>query len=250
MSGSWLLPEDPAADASARLVLFHHSGGSAAFYGRWPSLCPPDVAVQRVQLPGRLDRAGEQPYTESAPLVATLVGVLAATLDDRPCALFGHSMGALLAYRTAVGLERAGYQGPALLGVSGWAPDGFGAPAPAAIAGSDDDEVLAAARALGSLPSEVEQDPGAARDLARLMRADAGVVSGYADDAAMVGCPIAAYTGLDDPLLGPGAMRSWAGRTPEFLGVRAYPGDHFYLRGHAEAVAADLALLIPRSAAG
>src|SRR6187399_343790 len=94
----WFRPHDSPPGATTRLFLFHHAGGTAAAYAGWPSLLPPDVGVQAIQFPGRHDGPGQRPYTRIEPLVTVLREALLAELDDRPYALFGHSMGALVAY--------------------------------------------------------------------------------------------------------------------------------------------------------
>ena len=245
----WLRPAQPDPEARARLFLFHHSGASAAAYASWAGYLTSDISAQAVQLPGRQERSSEPPYTQLEPLVGALADVIGPDLDERPYALFGHSMGALLAFRTAVALSVRGWPPPGLLAVSGWAPDGFTPIEPLL-----EDEhtpptqlALVAMRGLGdALPPEIEADPDALSAVSRAMVADARVCAGYRDDGAGVPCAIAAYAGRDDPLLEPGAMRSWAARTPRYLGCRTFPGRHYYLREHAASVAAELAQLVRR----
>ncbi|MEU3610500.1 alpha/beta fold hydrolase [Streptomyces sp. NPDC035033] len=238
----WLRPPEAEPDADVRLFLLHHSGGAATAYRDWPALLPAAVAAQAVQLPGRQDRRGEAPHTRLAPLVRELAAVLAADLDERPYAVFGHSMGALLGYRVTVELARQGLPAPALLAVSGWSPRGFGTGGPRA---PDPLDLMAR---LGSLPAEVGADPRLLGEAVRTLRADGAVCADHTDDGAAVACPVVAYTGRDDPLLAPGALHAWAGRTPDYLGCRTFPGGHFYLHAHTEAVTADLAQLLLRYA--
>src|SRR5262245_54254798 len=114
---SWLHPPESDPDAAVRLFLFHHSGGSAAMYNGWPDMLPGDIDCRRVQLPGRQERHRDPPYTELDPLVSVVSTVVGAELDGRPYAFFGHSMGALLAYRLALTMARTAGAGPVLVGV-------------------------------------------------------------------------------------------------------------------------------------
>lgn len=243
----WLHPPEARPDADIRLFLLHHSGGSATAYRDWPALLPDTITCQSVQLPGRQDRRREEPYTRLAPLVRDLAAVLAADLDARPYALFGHSMGALLAYRVTVELARTGLPAPVLLAVSGWSPHGFHTGAPYTGDPYVCDPLAFMAR-LGSLPAEIGADPRLLAETVRIMRADGAVCADHTDDRAAATCPVVAYTGRDDPLLAPEALRAWADRTPDYLGCRTYPGGHFYLHAHTEAVTADLAHLLLRHA--
>ncbi len=244
----WLHPGDPDPDATARLFLLHHSGGSAALYGDWLPVLPSDVAVQRVQLPGRQERLRETPYDRIGPLVDALVQVLGGELDGRPYALFGHSMGALVAYRVTVALERAGWPGPALIAASGWSPATAGMFADRPPGPLDDADVLRAMRALGSLPPELDDNPELLALVMPAMRADLAACASYRDDTAVVGCPIVSYSGRDDPLASAGDMRAWLDRTPAYLGNREFPGDHFFLSRHALAITTDLVSLLRRHA--
>lgn len=227
----WLRPADADPDATARLVLLHHAGGTAAAYGPWLRLLPSDIGAQCVQLPGRHERRHEPPYTEIEPLADALAAVLTAELDDRPFALFGHSMGALLAYRLVDRLAAAGHR-PALVGLSGWAPSGAGAasPEPPAVA----------------LPDGLAGDPGLLAAAREGLAADLAACAGFHDDGRAVACPAVAYAGRADPLAGPAAMAGWAARCPHYLGLRVFPGDHFFLHRHAAAITADLVQLIRR----
>ncbi|WP_018348350.1 thioesterase II family protein [Longispora albida] len=213
----WLHPSDPDPDARVLLYLFHHSGAGATMYGGWPELLPSDIACRRVQLPGRQERHAEQPYTELDPLVTELGRVLAAEHDGRPRVLFGHSMGALLAYRLALSARPV----PALLAVAGWAP-----------AGLSPGDAQPGTAALPPIPQ--------GGLIAPAMTADTTVVLGYRDDHAKLACPVVAYAGRDDQLFTPAAHRDWGSRAASFPGVTTFPGDHFFLAGQAPAVVADL----------
>lgn len=237
----WLHPVEADPDARTRLFLLHHSGGSATLYQGWASLLPPSIAVQSVQLPGRQERHREPAFTHIDPLVEALTAVLAAEWDGRPYALFGHSMGALLAYRVAVAMVAAGWPGPSLVAASGWAPAGVEPSARALFDQRGDAEIVAAMRRLGALPESIGDDVELLAIAVRAMRADAAACASYRDDGAAVDCPIVAYAGRNDPLVVPAAMWSWATRTPRYLGCRELSGGHFFVYRHARAVTADLA---------
>jgi surfactin synthase thioesterase subunit len=217
-------------------------------YRDWPALLPADVGVQCIQLPGRQERIAEPAFTDMAPLIEALRAELLPELDDRPYAFLGHSMGAQIAYRLAVAVERAGAPGPALLGAVAWAPEGFRT-VPPAQADLPRDELLAWIRGLGSAPAEVFDDPALLSLVLPAMRSDLVTYASYRDDGAGVGCPVVSYGGTADPLLPPGAMASWRTRTPSYLGNREFPGGHFFIYEQATAIATDLTRLLHRVAA-
>lgn len=244
-SSRWFPPAAPSPDATRRLFLFPHAGGSPASYHRWAALLP-GVELLIAQLPGRQERRSEAPYRQFGPLIEALREALDAELDERPYAFFGHSLGALLAYRLAVGIEQDGDRGPELLGVSGWAPERFTPVEP--LLALPDLEFAAAVRGFGVLPAEITEDPELLAMILPVVRADLSLGADYRDDGAKVSCPIAAYVGRDDPALEPGGLTEWAGRTAAFLGISEFPGGHFYLTDadHSVAVATDLARHLQR----
>jgi surfactin synthase thioesterase subunit len=236
----WLRPPDADPRAALRLVMLPYSGAGAPVYHEWVSLLPSDVACQRIQLPGRLDRHDEPLLESVEAVVGSLVRVLDSTLDDRPYALFGHSMGALVAYRLAVALRQAA--GPALLAVSGWAPRA-GVASLRGLADQPDGVLIDAMRGLGTLPSGAAT-PELAALAVPAFRADLRVCAGYVDDEATVDCPVVAFAGRDDPLFPPASLRVWRDRTPSFLGVRVLPGDHMFVHRHAVSLATELVDLL------
>jgi pyochelin biosynthetic protein PchC len=96
----WLRRLAPVAQPWVRLVCFPHSGGSASYYRPWRACLPSDVELYGVQYPGRLDRIGERCAADVDELADALAAAVRPLLD-RPTALFGHSLGATVAFEVA-----------------------------------------------------------------------------------------------------------------------------------------------------
>src|SRR5690606_21024414 len=105
-----------------RLFCFPFGGAGASVFRPWPAGLPAWMEVNAVQLPGREMRVREQPLVRVADAVD---GVFAAIgrrgPPHKPFALFGHSLGAFVAYELARRLTAAGNP-PAHLVVSGQRP--------------------------------------------------------------------------------------------------------------------------------
>lgn len=236
---AWFRPVEPRIDARLRLFLFPHAGSGAVFYRNWGELLPEDIAHQALTLPGRHDRREETAYRDWDALLDALTEVMHSELDDRPYAFFGHSFGAQLAYRLTLRLEEEATQPPLLIGVSGWAPEGFFRPTEEQCR-LPDRQLVEWARKLDSLPNDVYDDPEMLALVVPALRADLAVCAHYRDDGAVVSCPVVSYGGRSDPLMrDPRAMNSWSTRTPRYLGNSEFPGGHFYIEHHALAVATD-----------
>jgi len=248
-AGQWFHPAEPSPDASIRLFMLPHAGSGAIIYRDWERLMPPDIAPQAVTLPGRHNRREEQTYEEFEPLLEALHEAVLDDLDDRPFALFGHCLGAQLAFRLTIRMEEEGGPSPVLVGTSGWSPQGFFKPTEEQ-SRMPEPEMVQWIKKLGSFPAEIYDNPEMLALVVPALRADLRVAADHDDDGAGVNCPLASYGGRSDPLQEhPDAMSHWAGRTPAYLGHNEYPGGHFYIDTHAQSVTAHFAHRLQRIAA-
>src|SRR5918992_135353 len=95
----WVGNEDDSGGAG-QLFCFAHAGGGSSFFRPWRAALAPEAAVRPIMLPGRESRLDEPPYRRLPDLVESLSEALQPCLD-RPYALFGHSLGAVIAYEVA-----------------------------------------------------------------------------------------------------------------------------------------------------
>jgi surfactin synthase thioesterase subunit len=246
---NWFSPAQPPREARIRLLLMPHAGSGAAAYRGWNRLLPSEVAAQALTLPGRQSRRGEPLPVDWETLLDDLHSAVLDTVDDeRPYAMFGHCIGAMLAYRLAVRLEADGDPSPLLLGMSGWAPRGFFS-APAGHEKLSMDEFGGMFKDLGAFPEELWTDPDMLDLVLPPVIADFRIAVQFQDDEAVVDCPLVSYAGTADPLLvEPEAMKVWAERSRQYLGHHVYPGGHFYVNEHAPAVLSDFTRRLMRLA--
>src|SRR6185312_2871781 len=102
---------------------------------------------------------------------------------------------------------------------------------------------------LGSVPTELYQEPEVLALTMPAIRADLRICVDYRDDGAQISCPVVTYTGKSDPLVTSKAMTSWASRCSHHLGNCEFPGGHFFIYHEALAITADLARHLRRCAA-
>lgn len=248
-AGRWFRPEYTDPDTPIRLFLFHCAGGAASMYRSWPEVLPDDVAHQCIQLPGRQERITEPAFSDIEPLVEAVHDQLRMENDERPYAFFGHSMGALVAYRVAVRMERAGDVGPALFGAAAWTPQSF-SNVTKGQAYLSEPQALEWIQRLGAVPPKLYEDPALLARALPAIRSDVSACASYVDDGATLRCPIVTYSATADPLVPAGAMAAWRTRTEDYLGNREFPGGHFFINDHRLAIATDFIRLLRRLAAG
>jgi pyochelin biosynthesis protein PchC len=103
----WLRRYPQHQTPRCRLVCLPHAGGSAGFFSGWQALLPADIELVSVQYPGREERLSET-WPGSLEWMAGTITRALWDLSDRPLVLFGHSMGAALAYEVTRRLNRQG----------------------------------------------------------------------------------------------------------------------------------------------
>jgi medium-chain acyl-[acyl-carrier-protein] hydrolase len=238
----WVVRIARRCDPALRLLCFHHAGGSASLFRAWPDLMPPDIDVWAVQLPGRGARIGEKPIHSMARLIPILIEALVPDAGP-PLALFGHSLGAGIAFAMAAALRAAGRDCRHLFVSGRRAPV---RPVGTGLHRLDDAGLAAYLRRTGGTPDLVLNEPELMALVLPALRADLALNDGYTAGGVILDVPITAFIGVEDPLVDIGAMTEWSGLTRAPFRLVTMPGGHFYLETTARATAAEVAAELRR----
>ncbi|MEU5404363.1 alpha/beta fold hydrolase [Streptomyces sp. NPDC005963] len=240
MNNSWFRGFTAPTGDRPLLVCFPHAGGTAAAYIPLARALSAEFDVVSVQYPGRQDRYAESPFTTLAPLVAAVAAELAhevARDRGRPYALFGHSMGALVAFETARLLIQNGLPAPQRLFLSARG----GALCHTGVEGEpwDNADVLADVHRLGGTDQAMLDDPHILEMVLPALRADYRAVATYRwDRGEPITVPVTALIGDQDPLVTVQEARTWGEYTSGDFELRVFRGGHFYLTDRIGQVAA------------
>ena len=220
---------DAANGAGLRLFCLPHAGSGAAAFYRWKrELAGIDVCP--VLLPGRELRLREPSLEDATELVDSLVEATAQHLD-RPFAIFGHSMGALLAYEWALRIQDAGLRQPMCLFVSGreaaHLPFGH-----RNLNSLKDERFIEELQRRYGGSSAVFEDAELRGVFLPILRSDLRLVEGYRPSAeALLACPIVAFAGREDRSVADAGLEAWSELTQGDFEQRRFDGDHFYHLG-------------------
>lgn len=222
----WFRCADPRPDAAVRLFCFPHAGGSAVFYRTWSARIAEHVELSVVQYPGRADRLAE-PVIEDAPTLVRRVTTALSPLCDRPVALFGHSMGAVIAYEVARSLQTLGSP-PVHLFVSGHRSADL--PGDVRYSQLDDDALVETLMRMGGTDAELFADPDLRELVLPYVRGDLRLLDLYRHrPEPKLSVPITAIMAADDETEPPDLAPGWADLTSGAFAQLVLPGDHFYL---------------------
>ena len=223
----WIIRQRPNPLAALRLFCFPHAGGGASIYRAWPAGLPADIDVVAVQLPGREERLSEPAFRNASELCQQLAAVLAPYLD-RPFALFGHSMGGLLAFELSRVFRTIGAPSPVHLFVSGHSGPRTVHSFPP-MAGMSDDDLVALIRRLGGTREEVLADAEMREIMLPLLRSDLMVCESYRYVLAEpIACPISVFGGIFDKIVRRPDLLAWDAETSGVFRARMFPGGHFF----------------------
>ena len=223
----------PQPAALARLVCFPHAGGGPMVFRGWTRGLAPDVEVWNVTLPGRAGRASEPFARGWTPLVDEFATAIADDVPE-PYALFGHSLGAALAFEIARALTRLGAP-PAHLFVS--ARDAPDSPQPYDVPETDEELLDEVDRAYGGVPDPVRGSRELLEHFLPILRADLELAVAYEFvPGRPLDCPITALAGSVDPTVTRSGLERWAAHTAAGFELLEMPGGHFFLDGCEPAV--------------
>jgi medium-chain acyl-[acyl-carrier-protein] hydrolase len=166
-------------------------------------------------------------------LTAATAGALEPYLD-LPFAVFGHSMGAAVAFEVVRKLNHSRGVTPRHVFVSGrggphqkpWAEDLHVLP---------DGELIERLRSLQGMPEEVLAHTELMALLMPLLRDDLRLAETYRASAGpALTCPVSAFAGLEDPLTTEADLDTWRATTLGPFTTTRFPGGHFYLHEHTD----------------
>jgi medium-chain acyl-[acyl-carrier-protein] hydrolase len=244
-SSPWLVSFESDPDADVRLFCFAHAGAGAVVFHPWSRALRPHVVVHAAQLPGREIRFHETPVRVLGEIVEPITRAITA-LADRPFVLFGHSLGAHLAFEVARRLQQEGRVNLSTLIVSGRPAPHLPSRTPMLAHLPAREVVFRIAELYGGIPAALLEEPAIVGMMGRVLQADLEALEHHEHVAGpRLVCPIVAISGRDDPSLSHAELDAWREYTQSDFACTQFAGDHFYFKS-AESQPSVLALVLQR----
>jgi surfactin synthase thioesterase subunit len=244
-TSTWFLTAGAELPWAPRVFCFPYAGGSPRVFLDWQDRLGEEAEILAVCRPGREHRAAEP-----APTIAELIDGAAAAItelagsDGRPCFLFGHSLGALVAFEVCRRL-------PAAIAPRHFVASGCAAPSllPSErvrrIATLTGQEFAEAIGFFGGLPAEVIADHDMRDLLLPGVIADFRIAVGYRyRPGPPLDVPATLVVGRDDPHVQQAQVEPWNqefAASPDRCWV---DGGHFYFESDPDAAAGILRRLV------
>ncbi|MDB5997123.1 MAG: thioesterase [Pseudomonas sp.] len=214
------------------LLCLPYSGASAMVYSRWRRKLPAWLKLQPVELPGRGARFGEPLHTDMRRLALQLAQEQHATLKA-PYALFGHSLGALLACEMAHAFRSLGCPEPVALFACGTAAPTMRADYDRGFAGPRTDaELIDQLRTLNGTSEEVLANEELMSLTLPVLRADFLLCGRFEpQQRPLLNCPVHVLGGKDDRATTE-QLIGWSKETHGSFSVDMLAGGHFFIHEH------------------
>ena len=221
--------------ARGSVVVFPHAGGAAAAYRSLAkTLSANHVDAFVLQYPQRADRRNH-PAADSIEALALELFEAGDWRTAAPLSLFGHCMGAVVAFEFARIAERNGVPVRTLWASAGQAPSTVAASGPLPTSDSD---VLADMVDLGGTDPVLLEDEEFVELLVKAVQADYRALSGYAcQPDVRIHADIHAAGGHRDHRIRREMLTAWETHTSGRFTLSNFDGGHFYLNDHLDTVA-------------
>lgn len=234
------MPLESRPGARLTLLCLPYAGGGPGAFRAWPALLPPAVEVLAIQPPGRESRLLEPPFNAVEPLLDALVPEVEAVVG-RPFALFGHSLGALVAFELTRRLRRDLGVEPVWLFVAGFRAPQM-PPRRPPLHQLPDDAFVDELGKLGGTPEEVLGHPQLMQLLLPALRSDIAVAETYRHEPqAPLRCPVSAFGGRADHDVLTAELAGWRRSTSGRFSLRLFDGDHFFVHSSRDQLLAAIA---------
>lgn len=216
------------------LFCFPYAGGSAAIFSPWKQLLHPSIELKAVELSGRGKRMHESLYKDVPAMIDDVFQAIKDDVGNAPYALYGHSMGAMIAYELAHKIRENNLPSPLQVFVSGrYAPQ-------IKTSGKNynlmtDEEFKNEVMGLGGTPREFFEYPELLELFMPLLKNDFRLAETEIRDTTIMPLndAITVLLGKEDDLTAE-ECDGWKKHTKQLCTIYHFEGGHFFLHDHTE----------------
>jgi surfactin synthase thioesterase subunit len=216
-----------------KLFTLPFAGGAAAVYNPWRPLLDKDIELRSIELAGRGRRIYNPHYNSIEEAIDDVFNMIKDEITTTPYAIFGHSMGAIIAYELTYKIRKNNLPEPLHLFFSGrGAPDVPWDEGKKDFYDLPEDEFRESVIQLGGTPKEFFQHPELLEVLMPMLRSDFKIAETYFHDSEVIpfNHDISVYVGRAERL-NEKQIQGWSRHTNQIASIHTFPGDHFFING-------------------
>jgi surfactin synthase thioesterase subunit len=219
-----------------RLFCFPYAGGSATIYKKWSPYLASNIELVPVELAGRVTRIIDPLYANLDEAIADIYKFVKSKMDV-PYAIFGHSMGAQLAYELGRNIMENGDRTPEHIFFSGRGVPNMKPVKEKKYHLLNDEQFKEKLLELGGTPKEFFQNPELLEIFLPLLRNDFKLASIYFPDRQAVEfpCDISVYVGKEEEIEA-SRILNWKRHTRGICTIALFNGGHFFINDHYQKI--------------
>ncbi|KAH3761634.1 linear gramicidin aldoreductase LgrE [Pelomyxa schiedti] len=228
------------------LFCFHCAGGNASDYRKWDTWFNSSIRVCALELPGHFSRYDETLITNFDDIVKGVASLLVKIID-RPYAIFGQSMGALLGFEVCRQMKRIepDIAEPLAMFLSGRKAAHLKDPKNPARRLCTIEDPMQFATALATKYEDnnvrklINEKPDSVPALMKVVKADFVAYENFQyqdDETTPFDCPIFTFLGKSDHTLSLANMEAWQKHSnQQLIGPTVFEGPHNYMQDETQA---------------
>lgn len=224
-----------------KLICFPYAGGASNIFYQWRNYITKNVIIKPIELSGRGKRINENMYADFDHLMQDVVSLVVPEIKNDNYVLFGHSMGAKIAFYLAQEIKRLKLREPLHLFISG-----RGAPG---IVGRDEDNYASLSDKdfknkiinLGGTSKEIFEHPELENIFLPLLRNDFLLAENdiNINHFCKLSYNISVFSGIDD-ILSEEQVNSWAKFSSKSCSISYFQGGHFFITENTREVVSNI----------
>jgi len=218
-----------------RLFCIPYAGGTAAVFYKWKTLLDERIELIPIELSGKGSRSHEPLYSTIEEAVDDIYAKIKEQISNGSYVLFGHSLGALLAYALTVKIRDENVNMPEHLFFSGLGSPFVKRKNKNKTAGLNDKDFIRSVIKLGGTPAGFFDEPDLCKIFLPLLRNDFRLaMTDFAGQKPIpFNCNISILLGKNETISHK-AAKAWEDCTNKLFKLHYFKGGHFFINEDLE----------------
>lgn len=211
------------------LFCLPYAGGSSAIFSSWNRELNSQIRCVPIELSGRGRRFGDLFYANMEELVDDVFNIVTTDYELNSYAVFGHSMGGIIAYELAKKIEKSGLKMPEKVFVSATHPPIHNKSKK--WSGLPDDEFMECLTSLGGIGLELLNNREFLDLYIPILKADFSVIENYQFNHKdrPISTDLVIFNATNDSYINREKLYDWATFTSKDVSFHEFDGNHFFI---------------------
>ncbi|WP_291584166.1 thioesterase II family protein [Clostridium sp. UBA6640] len=217
-----------------KLFCIPYAGGSGLIFYKWKKYLNSYIQLEPIELKGRGRRFGEKFYETLEEAVNDIFEIIKVQIENEEYAIYGHSMGSLLAYELYYKINSENLRMPTHMLFSGHEAPNIERQE-RNIHLLPDDEFIKEVIDLGGTPEDISNNKELLDLFIPILRSDFRILDNYKykEGRNKIHCDISIFNGKQDDI-SLEAILKWKEHGDKSFNVYNFEGNHFFINDNVE----------------